>query len=81
MLDEADTLLDDSFKTATNSVIRSISLRSTKPPLPPARAVGAQVTVVGATLSDTMLAKVENMIPVSIVQGSKKGITLTHTHV
>ena len=65
VLDEADTLLDDSFRDATASIVQAIKLRSTKPPPFPAKAEGAQVTVVGATLTDDMLKIVEKLVPVS----------------
>lgn len=67
VLDEADTLLDDSFREATTSIVRAVRVRTTKPPMPPARAEGAQVTLVGATLSDDMLERVEKLVPVSNV--------------
>lgn len=65
VLDEADTLFDNSFKKSTISIINAIKLRPKKPPLPPARAEGAQVTLVGATLSKDMLDHVQSLIPVS----------------
>ena len=64
VLDEADTLLDKSFADATTSIVRAIKLRAKKPPKFPAKAEGAQVTVVGATLSDHILEAVEKMVPV-----------------
>lgn len=66
VLDEADTLLDHSFRDATVSIVRAIKLRSKKPPPLPAKAEGAQVTVVGATLTDGMLKIVEKLVPVSV---------------
>ena len=65
VLDEADTLLDDSFREATTSIVRAIRVRGIKPPALPARAEGAQVTLVGATLNDDMLGRVEKLVPVS----------------
>ena len=67
VLDEVDTLLDESNKEATTSILRAIRVRSKKPPLFPARAEGAQVTLVGATLSDNVLEWVEKLVPVSHV--------------
>ena len=43
---------------------KSAQVRSKKPPLPPAKIEGAQVTVVGATLSNRMLQKIQELIPV-----------------
>lgn len=65
VLDEADTLLDRSFLDATASIIRAIKLRTQKPPKYPAKAENAQVTVVGATLSDHVIEAVEKLVPVS----------------
>ena len=39
-------------------------VRSKKPPLPPDMGEGAQVTIVGATLSNKMLQKIQKLIPV-----------------
>lgn len=64
VLDEADTLFDRSFKEATMSIIRAIKIRSTKPPPPPSKGEGAQVTVVGATLNDDVINTMEKLIPV-----------------
>ena len=64
VLDEADTLFDNSFKKSTMSIINAIKLRPKKPPLPPARAEGAQVTLVGATFTEDVLNDVESLIPV-----------------
>lgn len=63
VLDEADTLFDRSFKEATMSIIRAIKIRSTKPPPPPSKGEGAQVTVVGATLNDDVINTMEKLIP------------------
>lgn len=65
VLDEADTLLDESFADATTSIVRAIKLRSEKPPKYPAKAEHAQVTVVGATLSDHVIEAVDKLVPVS----------------
>lgn len=65
VLDEADTLMDESFREATRDIIHAIKLRTQKPPLLSSRGEGAQVTIVGATLSDSMLSTVEKIIPVS----------------
>lgn len=65
VLDEADTLFDRSFKNATLSIIKAIRLRHHKLPLPLARADGAQVTLVGATLTNDLLEEVASLIPVS----------------
>ena len=43
---------------------KSTQVRSKKPPLPPAKKEGTQVTVVGATLSNRMLQKIQELIPV-----------------
>ena len=43
---------------------KSAQVRSKKPPLPPAKIEGTQVTVVGATLSNRMLQKIQELIPV-----------------
>ncbi len=64
VLDEADTLFDASFRKETTSIVRAIELRTKKPPLPPERAEGAQVTLVGATLNEDLLRTVEKLIPV-----------------
>lgn len=65
VLDEADTLLDESFVDATTSIVRAIKLRAKKPPKFPDKAEDAQVTVVGATLSDHVIDAVEKLVPVS----------------
>lgn len=65
VLDEADTLLDDSFADATTRIVRAIKLRTNKPPKFPAKAEDAQVTVVGATLTDHVISAVEKLVPVS----------------
>ncbi len=64
VLDEADTLLDESFVEATTSIVRAIKLRTKKPPKFPAKAEGAQVTVVGATLTDHVINMVDKLVPV-----------------
>ena len=66
VLDEADTLLDDSFVDATTRIVRAIKIRDKKPPKFPAKAEDAQVTVVGATLSDRVIGAVEKLVPVSL---------------
>ena len=43
---------------------KSAQVRSKKPPLPPDKIEGTQVTVVGATLSNRMLQKIQELIPV-----------------
>lgn len=65
VLDEADTLFDESFRKSTISIIKAIKLRPKKPPLPPSRVEGAQVTLVGATLTEDLLEDVESLIPAS----------------
>ncbi len=69
VLDEADTLFDDSFKEATASIVRAIKMRTKKPPSMLERAEGAQVTIVGATLNENLLSTVEKIIPVTIDGG------------
>lgn len=75
VLDEADTLLDDSFVDATTSIMHAVKLRTKKPPKFPAKAEDAQVTVVGATLTDHVISAVEKLVPVSclIVGGGGTG--------
>ena len=68
VLDEADTLFDNSFKEATTSIVRGIKLRSKKsPPGMTERVEGAQVTIVGATLNEELLGTVEKLVPVSYI--------------
>lgn len=67
VLDEADTLLDDSFVEATTRIMRAIKIRDKKPPKFPAKAEDAQVTVVGATLSDHVISAVEKLVPVNLL--------------
>lgn len=72
VLDEADTLLDESFVDATTSIVRAIKLREKKPPKFPDKAEDAQVTVVGATLSDHVIDAVEKLVPVSSCNPGEK---------
>ena len=65
MLDEVDTLLDQSFRGATTSIMREVKVRTSKPPMFPSKAEGAQVTLVGATLSEEVVRAVEKLVPVS----------------
>jgi len=65
VLDEADTLMDRSFKESTLKILRDIKVRPRKPAFLMTREEGAQVTVVGATLSDEMLKEMEGLVPVS----------------
>ncbi len=65
VLDEADTLFDKSFRETTLEIIKYIKVRSKKPAVQLAREDGAQVTIVGATLSEEMLAELEGLVPVS----------------
>lgn len=67
VIDEADTLLDSSFREATTSIVGAIKLRSKKPPLLSRSPQGAQVTIVGATLNDDLLSTVEKMVPVGSI--------------
>ncbi len=66
VLDEADTLLDRSFVNDTLQILKTIKLRSKKPSATPAISEDAQITVVGATLSEPVLKKMDTLIPVSI---------------
>lgn len=65
VLDEADTLFHRSFKESTMRILGDIKVRSKKPPIFITREEGAQVTIVGATLSDELLREVEGFAPVS----------------
>ena len=67
VLDEADTLMDKSFKESTLKILREIKIRPRKPAFLMTREEGAQVTVVGATLSDEMLREMESLVPVGCV--------------
>lgn len=74
VIDEADTLFDHSFIDATTSIIKAIKIRDKKPPLPPALASDAQLTVVGATLSTKMLQKILALAP------NTKTVSSKHLH-
>lgn len=74
VLDEADTLLDESFVEATTSIVRAVKLRTKKPPKFPAKAEGAQVTVVGATLTDHVINMVDKLVP------NVKKVSSKHLH-
>lgn len=65
VIDEADTLFDRSFRDETLEIIKTVKLRSKKPSATPAISKDAQVTVVGATLSEAVLKKMDSLIPAS----------------
>lgn len=65
VLDEADTLFHHTFKEATTSILKAIKVRPKKPSFVLTREEGAQVTIVGATLSQELLTEVEGLVPVS----------------
>ena len=67
IIDEADTLFDESFANATISILKSIKIRNIKPANQLDIGEGAQVTIVGATLSSGMLRKIKALIPVSML--------------
>ena len=52
-------------KPQTPSLLHPLQVRDKKPDPPPALGEGAQVTVVGATLSGRMLKKITALVPVS----------------
>ncbi len=66
VIDEADTLFDKSFIEDTLKVIKTIKLRSKKPSAAPVISEDAQVTVVGATLSQPVVKKIESLVPVRL---------------
>ncbi len=66
VIDEADTLFDRSFIEETLKVINTIKFRSTKPSAVPVISEDAQVTVVGATLSQPVVKKIESLVPVRL---------------
>ena len=66
VIDEADTLFDRSFIEETLKVVNTIKLRSTKPSAVPVISEDAQVTVVGATLSQPVVKKIESLVPVRL---------------
>lgn len=72
VIDEADTLFDPSFEAATSSILKSLQIRSKRLPdgeitsSSSSKQQGAQVTIVGATLSTDMLSKIEKLVPVSL---------------
>lgn len=63
VIDEADTLFDESFDETIMNILKSIKIRKTKPPLTSTRAVDTQLTIVGATISNSMLKKLEPLVP------------------
>ena len=64
VIDEADTLFDDSFESETSKIIKSVKVRTKKPSVLPAVSEDAQVTMVGATLSERTVKKIEALVPV-----------------
>ena len=79
VIDEADTLFDESFDETVMNILKSIKvllknevlklyliiqIRKTKPPLTSTRAEDTQLTIVGATISNSMLKKLEPLVPV-----------------
>lgn len=80
VIDEADTLFDESFESAITSILKDVKIRSKKPPLPPAKAEDTQMTIVGATLSTRMLKKIELLIP-NIKKVSTKSLHQILPHV
>lgn len=66
VIDEADTLLDSSFQEETLRIVKAVKLRTKKSSSVPNIHEDAQVTVVGATLSEEVINRIEAIIPVSL---------------
>lgn len=67
VLDEADTLLDDSFSTLVLSLIKRLRISSEKPLNPSAESssvVGTQVALVSATMPRDLQKILADIVPV-----------------
>ena len=68
VLDEADSLLDDSFSEVTRRLVKRVKVRGEELPGPAAGGMqtGTQIAIVGATLPRSLDSVIGDIVPVRL---------------